>query len=326
MLFSFGIIIVGHYAVASIKKSEKVTRGAQGNDAMMTKPIGAPPWQPTDLPTLRAAYSDRTAALMAYFASFAYSSVIEVKGPVSVPKELTDLGFNRLTSFHNNLSDGWAYVMESELLIVLAFRGTRSVSNWETNLHTWLIHPGHTDAHLRVHQGFYNAFEKLSDGAKGIRQKITEIENATAGRIPIYITGHSLGGALAQIAAAVLGSDQIAACYTFGSPRVGNYVFDLWVKPPSYRIINYADIVPQVPFSVPFVLNYRHSGDPRYMPDETSNSPYRFEPNVFQRVAQFCKGTIQLIRAGSILGIEDHQIGEYARKLDQIANARSQSR
>jgi triacylglycerol lipase len=292
----------------------------------MTYPIGAPPWRPTDLPTLRSAYSDRTAALMAYFAGFAYSSTIEAKGPISVPKELSDLGFNRLTSFHNNLSDGWAYVVESELLIVLAFRGTRSTSNWETNLHAWLIHPARADARLRVHQGFYKAFEKLSDGTKGIMQKIKEIESATVGRTPIYITGHSLGGALAQISAAVLGSDQIAACYTFGSPRVGNYVFDLWVKPPSYRLINYADIVPQVPFPFPFVLNYRHSGDPRYMPDVTSGSPYRFEPNFFQRVVQFGKGVIQLIRARSILGIDDHQIGEYCRKLDQIAGARSQSR
>jgi hypothetical protein len=33
------------------------------------------------------------------------------------------------------------YVVESDLLIVLAFRGTRSTINWETNLHAWLIHP-----------------------------------------------------------------------------------------------------------------------------------------------------------------------------------------
>jgi hypothetical protein len=31
--------------------------------------------------------------------------------------------------------------------------------------------------------------------------------------MPIYITGHSLGGAPAQIASAVLGDDQVAACY-----------------------------------------------------------------------------------------------------------------
>ena len=78
---------------------------------------------------------------MAYFAAFAYSSTIETKGQISVPQELSTLGFNRLTSFHNNLSDGWAYVVESDLLIVLAFRGTRSTINGETNLHAWLIHP-----------------------------------------------------------------------------------------------------------------------------------------------------------------------------------------
>jgi triacylglycerol lipase len=290
-------------------------------------PTTPPPWQPTDLPTLRAAYSDRTAALMAYLASFAYSDIIKVKGAISVvPPELNSLGFNRLTSFHNDLTDGWAYLAESAVLIVLAFRGTRSSLNWRTNLHTWLIHPSDTDPRLRVHQGFYNAFERLSDGARGIRKAIDDVRVTSDGRIPIYTTGHSLGGALAQISAAVLGSDQVAACYTFGSPRVGNYIFDLWVKPPSYRVINYADIVPQLPFPVPLMFNYRHSGDPRYMPDQVTGSPYRFEPNIFHRAVQIAKGLVQLVRAGSILGIEDHQIGEYCRKLNSIAAARSQSR
>jgi triacylglycerol lipase len=133
-------------------------------------------------------------------------------------------------------------------------------------------------------------------------------------------------GELAQIAAAVVGSDQIAACYTFGSPRVGNSIFDLWVKPPSCPVINYADIVPQVPFPVPFILDYRHSGDPRYMPDQVSGSPYRFEPNILQRTTQLIIGLIHLVRAGSILGIQDHQISDYCRKLNSIAVARSQSR
>jgi triacylglycerol lipase len=193
-----------------------------------------PPWQPTDLPTLRAAYSDRTAALMAYLSSFAYSREIEKRGPVAVPPELAGLGFKALRVFHNDLTDGWAYLAESEALIV----GTQSAANWDTNCQTGMVHPADTDSRLRVHQGFYSAFERLSDGEKGIRE---QMRAKTPSNVPIYITGHSLGGALAQIATAVLGNDQIAACYTFGSPRVGNYIFDLWVKPPSYRVINYAD-------------------------------------------------------------------------------------
>jgi hypothetical protein len=62
------------------------------------------------------------------------------------------------------------------------------------------------------------------------------------------------------------------------------------------------------------------------MPDEVTGSPYRFEPNVFQRVAQWAKGFFQLVKAGSILGIEEHQIDGYCRKLNSIAAARSQSR
>ena len=64
----------------------------------------------------------------------------------------------------------------------------------------------------------------------------------------IYITGHSLGGALAQISAAALSkNDNVAACYTFGSPRVATLRFDTEVKCPHYRVIDNWDLVPGVP-------------------------------------------------------------------------------
>jgi triacylglycerol lipase len=274
------------------------------------------------LPTLRAAYSDRTAALMAFLAELAYDARIEAKGELTLPDELAQLGFQKITSFHNGMTDGWAYVVEGKELIALSFRGTRSTTNWGTNFRVRLIHPDGTDAHLRVHEGFYQAFAKLDEGTLGIKEKIDRIKQSTSGRIPIYITGHSLGGALAQIAAAVLGNDQLAACYTFGSPRVGNIYFDLWVKVPSYRVMNYADIVPQVPLPIVF----RHSGDPRYMPSSVTGSPYRFEPSIAERAWQSVQGLLQFLRAGSILGIEDHAIVEYRRKLEAIAGARSQER
>ena len=173
-----------------------------------------------------------------------------------------------------------------------------------------------------IHKGFYQAFIRLNEGTIGIKEKLDVVKEATKGAVPIYITGHSLGGALAQIAGAVLGNDQVAACYTFGSPRVGNFYFDLWVKVPSYRVMNYADIVPQVPLP----LVYRHSGDPRYMPDHMTPSPYRFEPNLLERGWQMIRGLIQLVKAGSILGIQDHAIAAYCEKLNAIAKARDQSR
>ena len=289
---------------------------------MPASPVMPTRWKPSDLPTLRAAYSDRTAALMAYLAQFAYDKRIEAKGVLPLPDELAQLDFQKITSFHNGLTDGWAYVVEGKDLIALSFRGTASIKNWNTDFHVRLIHPQNTDDNLRVHDGFYQAFTKLDEGTLGISEKINSIKQSTNGQVPIYTTGHSLGGALAQIAGAVLGSDPIAACYTFGSPRVGNAYFDLWVKVPSYRVMNYADIVPQVP--LPIV--YRHSGDPRYIPNSVTTSPYRFEPNPAERTWQFLQGIIQLARAGSILGIEDHAIAEYREKLEAIAGVRKQER
>ena len=72
-----------------------------------------------------------------------------------------------------------------------------------------------------------------------------------------YITGHSLGGALAQIASAALNRDNLAACYTFGSPPVGTAGLDEQVKCPHYRVINNWDLVPGLPLG--FFRGYRHN-------------------------------------------------------------------
>jgi hypothetical protein len=73
------------------------------------------------------------------------------------------------------------------------------------------------------------------------------------------------------------------------------------------------------------VMGYRHAGDARYLPDVAIDSPYRFEPNLIERGWQLVRGIVQFLRARSILGIDDHQIIEYCRKLDHIAQARTQA-
>ena len=81
--------------------------------------------------------------------------------------------------------------------------------------------------------------------------------------LPLYITGHSLGGALAVIASIrITPPDRIAACYTYGCPRVGDAEFtnQLW-KIPVYRQVHSSDIVPRVPFG----FGYRQTGDLRYI-------------------------------------------------------------
>jgi triacylglycerol lipase len=74
------------------------------------------------------------------------------------------------------------------------------------------------------------------------------LDNKEAGHLPLFITGHSLGGALATVAAKKLANPAgIAACYTFGSPRVGDEEWISSIKTPIYRIVNAADCVTMLP-------------------------------------------------------------------------------
>ena len=70
----------------------------------------------------------------------------------------------------------------------------------------------------------------------------------------IWITGHSLGGALAVLLAATLGETgrSVAGLYTFGAPRVGNGAFAdrlnaHMADAAHWRVANSGDLVPHVP-------------------------------------------------------------------------------
>ena len=115
-------------------------------------------------------------------------------GPcLPLPDEFSALGFDHITYFHNGLIDGWAFIVEGKDLVVIAFRGTASMQNWGADFQVGLINPPGTDGNLRVHKGFYYAFENLNDGTQGLDKSVAQIIQATDGYKPIYLTGHSLG-------------------------------------------------------------------------------------------------------------------------------------
>jgi hypothetical protein len=144
--------------------------------------------------------------------------------------------------------------------VVLAFRGTippdihdqRSLLDWLSDLTDEPIAvPGIPG---KVHQGFWQDLSALWDPiVKEVKQQMT----ASGKSLPLYITGHSKGGALSSLAALRLKLQESimpTAVYTFASPHPGDIAF--------------AD---QYALEIPNHIRYEYGNDivPHIVPDST---------------------------------------------------------
>lgn len=108
-----------------------------------------------------------------------------------------------------------------------------------------------------MHEGFYDAYQTVGGY---VRKQVQDLLALYRGA-KIYVTGFSLGGALATIAALDLkeANSKIDQFYTFGQPRVGNEAFAIFFYESiqeHYRVVHYADIAVHVPPQVP--VPYAH--------------------------------------------------------------------
>lgn len=230
-------------------------------------------------------------------------------------------------------------------MLVLAFRGTQAcLKDITTDLKADLVSaPGGG----RIHHGFLEAYQKIE----------SQIKASIAGHddLPLYITGHSLGGALAMVTTRYLGYDSTGATYTYGCPRVADDEFYRRVKTPVYRIVNSADAVPRVPFGYGFSIllsvirlipingtkliseflrrkfkGYTHYGNlvflssPANVPD-ANDIPFaglkvKTSPNIFWQVHIVL---MRIIKTRGKAAGNDHRMTEYSQKLLAYAKRRN---
>jgi hypothetical protein len=319
-------------------------------------------------PVARAAYSDRTAWLLAEMSRLAYErfespaevldalveqlTSLEDAGKIrqaverfvqELPRRpgegrerlegtLANAGFALVATFDNGGTQAYLATRDEDRMAVLAFRGTeKDFRDIKTDMNARFYRSGAT----KTHSGFLDAF-KLVEPA--IRQALEGLDGHK-----LYLTGHSLGGALALIAARRLSCDDVAACYTFGSPKVGNEEFGDAIKVPIYRVVNAADSVPSLPptwfweiliglawaLPIPYVRRallalaqqfrgYRHHGDMRYLTacdDEFRTLRLVANPSLVDRAVSIVRRLMADIKAG----FRDHAIAIYCDKLEAFA-------
>lgn len=228
-------------------------------------------------PTRRAAYSDRTAWLLAELSRLVYEPLpgselpsdllprlraaiaddaddtvltrllhdaLAARRPASSPLDpaLARAHLELVDVFTEGGTEGMIVRLPPaegfDGMLVVVFRGTQpAIADVATDLKANMVAAPRGG---RVHAGFLEAFERVREP---IRQALAQHPG-----LPVYFAGHSLGGALALVATRYLQADSTGATYTYGCPRVADDDFFRHLKTPVYRVVHGADGVTRIPF------------------------------------------------------------------------------
>jgi alpha-beta hydrolase superfamily lysophospholipase len=113
-----------------------------------------------------------------------------------------------------------------------------------------------------AHSGFWRSWVDARDG---VLTAVKSASNSHPG-YKVAATGHSLGGAIATLAAAQLRNDGYnVTLYTFGAPRIASSTLSSYITNQAggnYRITHWNDPVPRVP---PTLMNYVHISPEYYI-------------------------------------------------------------
>jgi triacylglycerol lipase len=150
--------------------------------------------------------------------------------------------------------------------LVVAFRGSVTAEDWARDFICAPIVDRQDPQLGSCHAGFL-------DGAESVVAAIT----GAVGSGQFYLTGHSLGGALALGAGALLvcAGKSPVAIVTFGAPRFGMAKFVAALQPVAVRQYRRGnDPVPLVPFDVLPLLRFLNARDPLIAIGEAQRDPF----------------------------------------------------
>jgi triacylglycerol lipase len=245
-------------------------------------------------------------------AKLAYSDEAEVR-------ETTQRwGLDRCEFFHSALDasfpieDTQAFAAGSDKMIIVAFRGTEptNIKDWLTDTEA-LATPGPGGRGL-VHDGFSRALDSIYPQLKEAIQKLQDNEQT------LWITGHSLGGALAMLASARMYFEDPNllpdGVYTFGQPRTCDRMlavpYNEAFASKVFRFVNNNDVVPQVPPEPVF----HHVDQIRYF---DSDGVLHEKMTSTGGLVDHLKGFTGDVLAPGTDGVRDHFIDHYVELVEK---------
>lgn len=227
---------------------------------------------------------------------FANLAAITYEDPKTANAKFKALGCTIVEFF--DIDNAQAYLLKnSDGIHVLSFRGTE------------VTEPSDVIADLKSGKNIEAIGGKIHVGFKGEINKLwPAIEKAVANIDKLYVTGHSLGAAMATIAAGRMQS-KVIALVTFGSPRVGNKEYVACLAFPHYRVQNNCDAVTKVPFGL---MGFAHHGTHKYL---NYHGAFR-DLTPWQRVKDMVRSRARAYAKGQkFLGVYDHMMANYIIKL-----------
>jgi len=168
---------------------------------------------------------------------------------------LTDLGFDEVVVLDKLTMSGFIAMMDD--VAVVAFRGTDEITDWIANSAFYQL--ADIGSSRTVHLGFRVAYDLFA----------SQVQELIENRRPkyVWITGHSLGGAMAACCAygMIQKGVPFTGIVTFGQPRIGNEALAQFLTDKCgdrfVRFMNEGDPVPITPpcFGIKLPA-YWHSG------------------------------------------------------------------
>ncbi len=252
-----------------------------------------------------AKYDPHNAYCLGRAASLAYED------EASVRKATAAWGFSQFRFFDRRETQ--AFMIANADAVIVAFRGTQpaELKDWMTDSEITLV----DGPFGLVHDGFQR-------GLQFVWEELTDLLPAFQGAgKSLWLTGHSLGAALATLAVANLrappNDKAVYGLYTFGSPRVGDRTFaqnfDADCKDRCFRFVNNADVVTRVPLRT---MAYSHVGTLRYF---DKNGVVHDDAGFWYKFLDSVEGTIDGLSKLEPEALAAHSMERYLANLQQNA-------